>query len=154
LDDCLGNFVTQLKATPYWDNLLIVLLPDHGINYKTFDETRQERNHIPLVWIGGAVKSPRHITTFCNQSDLAATLLGQMGLPHHDYRFSRDVLSSNYTRPYAFHCYNNGFSMVDSTGFTVFDLNSQQMIVGDNQSAVTLGKAILQTTSQDLKQLQ
>jgi hypothetical protein len=44
--------------------------------------------------------------------------------------------------------------MVDSTGFTVFDLNSQQMIVGDNQSAVTLGKAILQTTSQDLKQLQ
>ena len=154
LDDCLGNFVTQLKATPYWDNLLIVLLPDHGINYKAFDETRQERNHIPLVWIGGAVKSPRHITTFCNQSDLAATLLGQMGLPHHDYRFSRDVLSSNYTRPYAFHCYNNGFSMVDSTGFTVFDLNSQQMIVGDNQSAVTLGKAILQTTSQDLKQLQ
>ena len=154
LDQCLGDFVDKLKSTPQWENLLIVLLPDHGINYKDFDETRQERNHIPLVWIGGAVKAPRHITTFCNQSDLAATLLGQMGLPHHDYRFSRDVLSSNYTRPYAFHCYNNGFSMVDSTGFNVFDLNGLQLIVGDNYSAVTLGKAILQTTSQDLKQLQ
>ena len=154
LDKCLGDFVDKLKVTPYWKDLLIVLLPDHGINYKEFDETRQERNHIPLVWIGGAVKAPRHITTFCNQSDLAATLLGQMGLPHRDYRFSRDVLSSNYTRPYAFHCYNNGFSMVDSTGFTVFDLTGDQLVVGDNHSAVTLGKAILQTTSQDLKQLQ
>ena len=154
LDKCLGDFVDKLKVTPYWKDLLIVLLPDHGINYKEFDETRQERNHIPLVWIGGAVKTPRHITTFCNQSDLAATLLGQMGLPHRDYRFSRDVLSSNYTRPYAFHCYNNGFSMVDSTGFTVFDLTGDQLVVGDNHSAVTLGKAILQTTSQDLKQLQ
>ena len=154
LDQCLGDFVDKLKSTPQWENLLIVLLPDHGINYKDFDETRQERNHIPLVWIGGAVKAPRHITTFCNQSDLAATLLGQMGLPHHDYRFSRDVMSSNYTRPYAFHCYNNGFSMVDSTGFNVFDLNGLQLIVGDNDRAVNLGKAILQTTSQDLKQLQ
>ena len=154
LDQCLGDFVDKLKTTPQWENLLIVLLPDHGINYKDFDETRQERNHIPLVWIGGAVKAPRHITTFCNQSDLAATLLGQMGLPHHDYRFSRDVMSSNYTRPYAFHCYNNGFSMVDSTGFNVFDLNGLQLIVGDNDRAVNLGKAILQTTSQDLKQLQ
>ena len=58
LDDCLGDFVDKLKTTPYWDNLLIVLLPDHGINYKDLDESRQERNHIPLVWIGGAVKSP------------------------------------------------------------------------------------------------
>ena len=92
--------------------------------------------------------------TFCNPSDLAATLLGQMGLPHHDYRFSRDVMSPNYTRPFAIHCYNNGFSVVDSTGFTVFDLTGEQTIVGKNEAAVKLGKAILQTTSNDLKQLQ
>lgn len=154
LDQCLGDFIDKLKATPQWNDLLIVLLPDHGINYKDIDENHQLRNHIPLLWIGGAVKAPRTITQFCNQTDLVATLLGQMGLPHHEFTFSRDVLSQNYTHPYAFHCYNNGFSMVDSTGFTVFDLTSQQTIVGHNDKAVDLGKAILQTTSKDLKDLQ
>ena len=154
LDQCLGDFIDKLKATPQWNDLLIVLLPDHGINYKDIDENHQLRNHIPLLWIGGAVKAPRTISQFCNQTDLVATLLGQMGLPHHEFTFSRDVLSQNYTRPYAFHCYNNGFSMVDSTGFTVFDLTSLQTIVGHNDKAVDLGKAILQTTSKDLKDLQ
>ena len=152
LDQCIGDFIDKLKATPYWKDMLIVLLPDHGINYKDIDETRQERNHIPMLWIGGAVKSPRTITQVCNQTDLVATLLGQMGLPHHEFTFSRDVLSQNYTRPFAFHCYNNGFSVVDSTSFTVFDLTSLQTIVGHNDKAVDLGKAILQTTSKDLKE--
>ena len=129
-----------------------MLLPDHGINYKDIDETRQERNHIPLLWIGGAVKSPKVITQVCNQTDLVATLLGQMGLPHQEFTFSRDVLSQNYKKPFAYHCYNNGFSVVDSTSFTVFDLTSLQTIVGHNDKAVDLGKAILQTTSKDLKE--
>ena len=65
LDQCIGDFIDKLKATPQWNDLLIVLLPDHGINYKDIDETRQERNHIPLLWIGGAVKSPRTVTQVC-----------------------------------------------------------------------------------------
>lgn len=153
LDQCIGEFTAKLKATPYWKDLLIILLPDHGINYQDIDETRQERNHIPMVWIGGAVKSPRVISQYCNQTDLAATLLGQMGLPHDAFTFSRDVLSPNYTRQFAFHCYNNGFSIADSTGFTVYDLTSQKTVKGQSTDAVRLGKAILQTTSKDLKEM-
>ena len=154
LDTCLGHFVDDLKASPCWENLLIVMLPDHGINYQQYDETRQERNHIPMLWIGGAVKVPRIITQTCNQTDLPATLLGQMQADHKDFTFSRDVLSSNYTRPFAFHCYNNGFSIVDSTGFTVYDLTSEKTIVSttkDSRAHELTGKAILQITSQDLK---
>ena len=154
LDQCIGDFIDKLKATPQWKDLLIVLIPDHGINYKDIDETRQVRNHIPMVWIGGAVKAPQRITRVCSQSDFAATLLGQMGIQHDDYTFSRDVLSQNYTRRFAYHCYNNGFSIVDSTGFTVFDLTSEKTVVGSSTEAVSLGKAILQTTSNDLKQRQ
>ena len=152
LDQCIGQFTDKLKTTPYWKNLLIVLLPDHGINYKDIDETQQVRNHIPMLWTGGAVKEAKEVKQACNQTDLAATLLGQMGISHQVFTFSRDVLSKNYTKPYAYHCYNNGFSIVDSTGFTVFDLTSQQTIVGSNAEAVDLGKAILQTTSKDLKE--
>lgn len=154
LDQCIGDFVDKLRTTPQWENLLIVLLPDHGIRYQQIDETDQIRNHIPLVWIGGAVKTPRTISQVCNQSDLVATLLGQMGITHEAFTFSRDVLSANYQKPFAMHCYNNGFSIVDSTSFTVFDLTSEKTIAGSNAKAVALGKAILQTTSKDLKNMQ
>ena len=152
LDQCIGDFIDQLKASPRWDNLLIILLPDHAINYRQFDESHPQRNHIPLVWTGGAVRRPRVISTLCNQTDLVATLLAQMQLPHQAFTFSRDVLSPNYTKPFAVHCFNNGFSIVDSTGFTAFDLTSSKTIAGSNSRAVTLGKAILQATSHDLKE--
>ncbi|MBR1409611.1 MAG: sulfatase-like hydrolase/transferase [Prevotella sp.] len=148
LDQCIGTFIDKLKKTDEWNNTLVILLPDHGINYKEYDEMHPERNHIPMIWVGGAIKAPRRIDTICNQTDLPATLLGQLGLPHTDYTFSRDVLSQTYTQPLAVHTYNNGFSLVDSTGFTVFDLNSERVIKGNGN--INLGKAILQAASKDL----
>jgi phosphoglycerol transferase MdoB-like AlkP superfamily enzyme len=148
LDQCIGDFIAKLKKSKAWDNTLVILLPDHGINYKEYDELHPLRNHIPMLWVGGAVKAPRRIETICNQTDLPATLLGQLGVPHADYTFSRDVLSSSYTHPLAMHTYTEGFSIVDSTGFTVFDLNSQKTVKGNGN--INLGKAILQAASKDL----
>ena len=148
LDQCIGDFIAKLKKSKAWDNTLVILLSDHGINYKEYDELHPLRNHIPMLWIGGAVKTPRRIDTICNQTDLPATLLGQLGIPHADYTFSRDVLSSSYTHPLAIHTYTEGFSIVDSTGFTVFDLNSQKTVKGNGN--INLGKAILQAASKDL----
>ena len=148
LDQCIGTYIEKLRKSPVWDNSLIIILPDHGINYKDIDELHPLRNHVPMIWVGGAVKTPKRIEVICNQTDLPATLLGQLGLSHQEYTFSRDVLSKNYIHPLAIHTYNNGFSLVDSTGFTVFDLNSNQTVKGDGD--VTIGKAILQAASADL----
>ena len=148
LDQCIGDFIAKLKKSKAWDNTLVILLPDHGINYKEYDELHPLRNHIPMLWVGGAVKAPRRIETICNQTDLPATLLGQLGIPHADYTFSRDVLSSSYTHPLAIHTYTEGFSIVDSTGLTVFDLNSQKTVKGNGD--IKLGKAILQAATKDL----
>ena len=90
------------------------------------------------------------VDVVCNQSDQAATLLGQLGLPHGKFRFSRDVFSQNYTQPFAYHTFNNGFSMVDSTRFVVYDLTSNQTVVGNAPDLIERGKAILQITSEDL----
>ena len=150
LDQCIGDFVSKLRRTAAWKNTLIVLLPDHGINYKQYDEQHPLRNRIPMIWIGGAVKAPRRIDTICNQTDLPATLLAQLGLSHNDYTFSRDVLSRTYTHPVAMHTFTEGFSMVDSTGLTVFDLNSQRVTTG--RGDITIAKAILQATTKDLSQ--
>ena len=104
-----------------------------------------------MIWTGGVVDGPQRIDRLCNQSDLAATLLGQLRLKHDDFTFSRDVLSPDYTHPFAMHTFPEGFSVVDSTGFNVYDLNSQKQTVGHSQDAIQLGKAVLQITADDLR---
>ena len=154
LDDCLGNFIDKLKTTPEWQNLLIVLVADHGINYKTIDEQQPlRRNHIPLLWLGGAVKEPRDIPILCNQTDICATLLGQMGLPHDDFRFSRDVLSKDYKYPTAVHNFNNAQLLIDSTGHILYDFDASRFTVSktsDPERMLRVNKAILQITTNDL----
>lgn len=155
LDLCIGHFISKLRQSPRWKNTLVVMLPDHGINYRDLDETHPLRNRIPMVWVGGAVKEPRHINSICNQTDLAATLLAQLGIGHDEFTFSRDVLSQSYHYPFAYHTYNNGFALTDSTGTVVYDLNSEKVIAGDSsdkERLVRMGKALLQKTSADLKQ--
>jgi len=154
LDDCLGNFIDKLKQTPQWQNLLIVLVADHGINYKQVDEQQPLlRNHIPLLMVGGAIKEPRTITTLCNQTDICATLLGQLSLPHDNFRFSRDVLSKSYLHPTAVHNYNNAQLLIDSTGYILYDFDARRFSVSkstDQEQLLRLNKAILQTTTDDL----
>ena len=157
LDDCIGHFIDQLRQTPQWDSTLIVLLPDHSIDYGELNESKEARYRIPMVWTGGVVKAPMDVRQICNQTDLAATLLAQLGLPHDDFRWSRDVLSKTYQYPLAVHNFNNGFTMIDSTGFMVYDLNSKQIMVNrssDAQRLEQLGKAVLQATTKDLKDMQ
>lgn len=156
LDHCIGEFISKLKQSPQWKNLLVIFLPDHSIDYGGMTEAMQQRNKIPMVWVGGAVKGPRKVTKYCNQTDLAATLLAQMQLPHQQFRWSRDVLSSSYSYPFIVHNYNNGFSVADSTGFVVYDLDSKRLLTNESRDATRLermGKAILQGTTSDLKQL-
>ena len=156
LDQCIGDFINKLKKKPQWENLLVVFLPDHSIDFGEYTETHPLRNKIPLVWVGGAVKAHQEINQFCNQTDLAATLLAQLHLSHKAFRWSRDILSTSYQYPFAVHNYNNGFSLTDSTGFIVYDLGASQLIRAESSQSQRLeriGKAILQTTTADLKSL-
>lgn len=157
LDECIGNFISEMKKTPQWDNMLVIMLPDHGFSYLGVGEEHELHDHVPMLWLGGAIKAPRRIEQLCNQTDLPATLLGQLGINHDDYRFSRDVMSKSYQYPFAVHTYNNGITMKDSTGFAVFDLNANRIIVDKSSNSELLikkGKAILQTAAEDLKKLE
>ena len=153
-DECLGKFVDRLKQTPAWKDLLVICLPDHGFYYPREGSNAMPRfYHIPLLWLGGAVKQPMQMDKIMNQTDLAATLLGQLGLEHTAFTFSRNVLGSDYKYPFAFYSFNNGFSFRDSTGVTVFDNNSGSILFDEpeaDESRLDKGKAILQTVYDDL----
>lgn len=153
-DECLGKFIDRLKQTPAWKDLLVICLPGHGFYYPREGSNAMPRfYHIPLLWLGGAVKQPMQVDKIMNQTDLAATLLGQLGLEHTAFTFSRNVLGSDYKYPFAFYSFNNGFSFRDSTGVTVFDNNSGSILFDEpeaDESRLDKGKAILQTVYDDL----
>ena len=153
-DECLGKFIDRLKQTPAWKDLLVICLPDHGFYYPREGSNAMPRfYHIPLLWLGGAVNQPMQVDKIMNQTDLAATLLGQLGLEHTAFTFSRNVLGSDYKYPFAFYSFNNGFSFRDSTGVTVFDNNSGSILFDEpeaDESRLDKGKAILQTVYDDL----
>lgn len=149
-DHCIGEFIKQFRKSPEWDNTLVILLPDHGIHYPKEGERFGPRFfRIPIIWTGGAIKGHMTIDKIMSQTDLAATLLAQLGLSHDDFTFSRNVLSTDYKHPFAFYSFVNGFGMVDSTGVSVYDNVAGHVFYEENHKGnherLLKGKAILQT---------
>jgi phosphoglycerol transferase MdoB-like AlkP superfamily enzyme len=153
-DHCIGQFIDSLKQTPVWENLLVIFVSDHGFGYPASLQNHEpDRFHIPMLWIGGAVKEPKRIETIACQTDLAATLFGQMDIDSREFMFSKDIFEPNAPK-YAFYAFNNGFGFIDSTGVSVFD-NESNSIVGNKSSGndslrIVKGKALLQTLYKDL----
>lgn len=153
-DSCIGNFIDQLKKLPVWKNTLVILVSDHGYPYPADVKNEEPRRYqIPMLWLGGVIQKPAVITRYANQTDLAATLLHLLGLPHEDFTFSRNIFSPDYPE-YAFYTYSNGFGFIDSTGVTVYDNEGNKPIIESTQEGSDLrirkGKALLQTLYDDL----
>lgn len=153
-DSCLGHFIDRFKQLPAWQNSLIILVSDHGFRYP--DGTKDyepKRYHIPMLWLGGAIAKPRVIARIGNQTDLAATLLHQLGLPADDFTFSKDLMNPQ-TPQYAFYTFQNGFGWIDESGISVFDNEGNQPLIEVPQTGSTLrldkGKTLLQTLYDDL----
>nr|WP_129735271.1 alkaline phosphatase family protein [Parabacteroides goldsteinii] len=153
-DSCIGSFVGKLKELPVWKNTLIVLISDHGYRYPSpMLDYEPRRFHIPMIWLGGAVKEPAIIDIYANQTDLAATLLSQLNLPHDQFTFSRDILDPGYPK-YSFYTFSNGFGFIDSTGVSVYDNESNRPLLEepstDSKTRLDNGKVLLQTLYDDL----
>jgi len=106
-----------------------------------------------MLWLGGAVRRPAVVETYGSQSDLAATLLAQLGIAHGDFLFSRDLFDP--ARPkFGYWCFNNGFGVADAGGTTIFDCTSARVISPDSTAAqLRDGKAMLQTTYKVIREL-
>lgn len=151
-DSCVGDFVKQYRELPLWKNTVFVLVPDHQGVYPHPIENPLDGQTIPLILIGGAIKEPRVIDTYASQIDIAATLLSQLGLPHDEFTFSKDIMNAAsphfgyFTRP-------NFFGMVTPENQLVYNLeaNAVQLDEGTEKGAnLEKGKAFLQKLYDDL----
>ena len=146
-DSCAGDFVRQLKETPLWKNSVVLFVPDHlGVYPESIDHLSPERYTIPLILTGGAVKEPQRITAYGSQIDIAATLLAQLGLPHDDFTFSKNILNPSSPH-FAFFTFPNIFGMVTADNEVVFNCESNTVAMdeGTHQGEnLNKGKAYLQ----------
>jgi len=150
-DYSIACMMDSLKQLPQWDNLLVIMIPDHGFLYK------QSYNQIffraPMLWTGGAIRGPRRMDVLMNQSDLPATLLSQMGIRHDEYPWSRNVLSQTYTYPFIYSNWPAGLLFADSTGTSICDIAGDAVLMeepGDDGLRIRRAKAILQSSYDQL----
>lgn len=130
-DHCLGKFIEELKNTSAWQNTIVVMVPDHlGCYPESVDNYKLWRYQIPMVMVGGPISQPKRIDTVGMQVDLAATLLGMLGIDHSDFIYSKDILDEKAPH-YAFLSCPNIFGMVNDENQLIFDYKAERIVVDE-----------------------
>ena len=157
-DHHVGKMIDRWRNTPAWDNMLVILIADHGISYPEGTQIGSvPRQRIPMVWTGGAVREPMQINTYAAQCDLSATLLAQLGIDHSDFVFSKDIFAAD-TPHYAYWSFNNGFGIISDEGNVVYDCTGDKIVSSEcsdpaaEQRLIMQGKALTQTIHNDIYQ--
>lgn len=151
-DSCIGKFINKLKESDRWNRSLVILIPDHlGCFPENIDNFSISRYQIPMVWLGGAIKAPKQIKTYGSQQDIAATLLGQMGIAHHDMKFSKNMLSPQVPH-FAFFTVPDAWGMNQNGNYLIFNNKNKKVVVskGESKKLVQKGKAYLQKLYDDI----
>jgi phosphoglycerol transferase MdoB-like AlkP superfamily enzyme len=153
-DECVGKMIERWKQSPAWEDMLVVLIADHGIAYpEEFQAGELPRQRIPMLWTGGAIEQGGMVVeNFASQADLAATLLKQMDIATDGFKFSKDIFNPALPH-YGFWTFNNGFGVISQEGYVRYDCTNNSIIEseGDKVEQFTLdGKAIIQTMHKDL----
>ncbi|MBE6199553.1 MAG: LTA synthase family protein [Rikenellaceae bacterium] len=154
-DHHVGEMIERWRNTPAWENMLVILIADHGISYPEGIEIGSlPRQRIPMLWMGGAVKVPLEVSTYSSQCDLAATLLGQLNIDHSRFNFSKDIFDPASPH-YAYWSYNNGFGIISDKGNVVYSCTGDKITSYAGTDAATesltrAGKALTQSIHQDI----
>lgn len=153
-DAQIGRLIDRLRESPVWNNLLVVLVADHGYPYP-YDLAYNAplRHRIPMIWLGGALATAsRTVDTYASQIDICATLLAQMGLPHDEFDYSKNIFGATPPHKFGYYCFSDGFGVIDADGETVYDNTGETVLfqTGPQSERLEWGKAMLQTTYEDI----
>jgi phosphoglycerol transferase MdoB-like AlkP superfamily enzyme len=152
-DGAIGNFIKEAKTRKWWDNTLVIIIADHGSrmpgNSDLFDKARF---HIPMIWLGGALTArDTIIDNLASQTDLAATLFAQLDINADEFKFSKNIISSDYVA-YSFFTFNNGFGFQKPGKLLLYNTITNTFSGSEQSSDSTDGrqaKAYLQSLYQD-----
>lgn len=151
-DSVMGAIVREYRKLPRWKNTLIVFVPDHVGGYKeNLNDHDRSRYQIPLILAGGAISHPMKVGIIGSQHDIAATLLGQLGVEHREFTFSKNMMS-DATPKFAFFAVNDAFGIVSEENSLIYDNRAKRTVYDKGEKGFNLkrGQAYLQKLYDDL----
>lgn len=151
-DSVMGAIVREYRKQPRWKNTLIVFVPDHVGGYKeNLNDHDRSRYQIPLILAGGAISCPMKVGIIGSQHDIAATLLGQLGVEHREFTFSKNMMS-DATPKFAFFAVNDAFGIVSEENSLIYDNRAKRIVYDKGEKGFNLkrGQAYLQKLYDDL----
>lgn len=151
-DSVMGAIVREYRKLPRWKNTLIVFVPDHVGGYKeNLNDHDRSRYQIPLILAGGAISRPMKVGIIGSQHDIAATLLGQLGVEHREFTFSKNMMS-DATPKFAFFAVNDAFGIVSEENSLIYDNRAKRTVYDKGEKGFNLkrGQAYLQKLYDDL----
>lgn len=151
-DSVMGAIVREYRKLPKWKNTLIVFVPDHVGGYKeNLNDHDRSRYQIPLILAGGAISRPMKVGIIGSQHDIAATLLGQLGVEHREFTFSKNMMS-DATPKFAFFAVNDAFGVVSEENSLIYDNRAKRIVYDKGEKGFNLkrGQAYLQKLYDDL----
>lgn len=158
-DSCIGAYIKEAKTRKWYKNTLFMIIADHGHRLPgTISEYEAKRYHIPLLFFGDVLKPEfrgKRIDKTGSQTDLAATLLGQLNIDHSRYTWSKDLLNPE-TKGFAFFNWDNGFGFATKEQVISFDNVGKRIIHRKNpentqndDELTRYGKATMQRVFQE-----
>lgn len=145
-DSSLAAYLNTAKTKSWYKNTLFVIVADHGHRLpKGYENYSPGRFRIPLLFFGDALKPEfkgKVIDKIGNQTDIAATLLNQLGISHAQFKWSTN-LSNTDTPGFSFYSYDNGFGFVTKEQTISFDNVSRKIIYRKNPDNLKADSTVL-----------
>lgn len=155
-DASIKEYFDLAKKQDWYKNTLFILVADHGhrLPLNNADPFEPQKYHIPLLFFGDVIKPEyrgQRIHKLGSQTDIAATLLAQMDMPHKQFKWSKNLLNP-YSKPFAFFDWDNGFGFMVPGQVVSYDNAGKRIIyVGDTtkpqkqtDDLLQYGKAFMQ----------
>lgn len=165
-DSCIGDFIRRAKKEPWYSSTLFVFISDHSHNSpKNYAFTSPPYRRIPLVFFGEVIdtcyRGMQNVRTV-SQTDLASSLLAQLGIDYSDFKYSNNVFNPS-SKYFAYYSFEEGFGFVIDDAWITWDIkgpatfyrneNSGKMNINprtqDSLYLLKNGQSILQTLSFD-----
>lgn len=147
-DSCLFAYVKQAQQMPAYRNTVFILMADHACRFpKNRNNFDPERHHIPMLILGGALRSEwvgKTWNRIGSHTDIPATLLAQLHASSAQFPLSKNLFA--FKAPaFAYYTFDNGFGLVTDSLTWIYDHNrNNQPGTPAEQALDQKGKALLQ----------
>lgn len=157
-DSCLGMFFRKVKNMPFYKNTLFVLVSDHSHDSpRCWHPFQLEYRHVAMLLYGNVIDSVyrgTRVDKVSSQTDLAATLLSQLNLPHKQYKWSKNIFNP-YSKAFCYYSFDEGLGWVTDSNYFAYIHDDNSLMFHhfsnktDSLKQLKIGKSYLQLLFQE-----